>query len=197
MSRQKIQRWKKPLGGVAALTLFAGGVAFALLRSQATLSGNSIETDSANLVISQNDTTYSNSAAGYRFAHIIPGAQPSQTEHFFLRNAGTAALALKVDAPAAPGNPANVDLSKVRIILAPYDMTTHLPGAPQSFSLQSLIDSAADGGSAIDYPALGPNAIEEFDIQAAMDQDAVNGSAATSLSNLNLTFSGAATANTD
>lgn len=162
--------------GLAAVTflLIAGGVAFALLQSQAKLNGNSIETDSASLVISPNDITYSNAATGYKFAHIIPGVQASQTEHIFLRNMSVAPLALKVGVPTAPDNPDGVDLSKVKVILSPYDMSSHTPQTPQSFSLQSLI--SPDGSGAVNYPGgLSPGAIEEFDIQIAMDADAVNG----------------------
>jgi hypothetical protein len=198
MSRPKIQKMKKPLGVSAVLALAVGGVAFALLQSQAKLTGNSISTESANLVISQNDITYTNAAAGYQFAHIIPGSQPSQAEHFFLRNIGSAPLALKVNAVAPPDNPNHVDLGKVKVMLSPYDMVTHQAAAvPQSFTLQSLVDAGTNGGATIDYPALGPNAIEEFDIKVAMDADALSGSAAAQLSNLDLGFMGVATAGTN
>lgn len=200
MTKQKFisSKISKRVGvGTAMAIIVAGGVAFALLQSQAKLTGNSIETDGANLVISPNDSTYSNVATGYKFAHIIPGSQPSQTEHLFLRNIGTARLAIKASAPVAPDNPNHVDLSKVNVILRPYDMTTHQPAAPQSFALQSLIDAGPAGGTSINYPALEPNAIEEFDIQIAMAADAVNGSTPALLSNLDLTFTGVATASTD
>lgn len=189
----KKPRLPKPsVAGLLAVMIMAGGVAFALLQSQAKLTGNTIQTQSAGLVISQNDTNYSTSAAGYGFSGIIPGSQPSQTEHFLLKNTGSAALALKVGVTTPPTNPSGVDLDKVHVILTPYNTTTFMPGTPQSFSLQSLIDSGADG-LAVDYPSpLAAGTKEEFNLQIGMDADAVSGSSA-SLAGVDLTFTGAAT----
>ena len=69
-----------------------------------------------------------------------------------------------------------------------------MPGTPQSFPLQSLIDADAAGGLAVDYPSsLAPGSKEEFNIQVSMDADAVSGSSA-ALSNIDLEFTGAAQA---
>lgn len=177
---------------LAVLLMVAGGVAFALLHSQAKLTGNSIHTDTAALDISQNDTNYGPSTAGYDFSGIIPGSQPSQTEHFLLKNIGSSPLALSLAATSAPSNPSNVDLNKVHVIVTPYSTDTYMPGTPQSFTLQSLIDSDASGGLPVDYPALlSIGQKEEFNIQISMDADAADGSNA-SLSNIDLGFSGTA-----
>jgi hypothetical protein len=182
--------------GVAALMLLVGGVAFALLQSQATLRGNSISTESANLLISQNDSNYGPSTSGYAFTGIIPGTQASQTEHFLLKNTGTAPLALTMSLASAPTSADGVDLSKVHVILTPYSTTTYMPGTPQSFSLQSLLDAGADG-VAVDYPnPLAAGTKEEFNLQIDMDNDAYSGSASVSLSNLDLSFIGTAAAST-
>lgn len=191
----KVRGPRRPSVAVAAaLMVAAGGVAFALLQSQAKLTGNTIQTDSAGLYISQNDTGYSPSVSGYTFAHIIPGSRASQTEHFLLKNTGSAPLALRLSVPSAPGNPGGADLGKVNVVITPYDTGTFMPGTPQSFSLQSLIDADAAGGLSVDYPAaLDPGSKEEFNIQVSMDSDAVSGSGAT-LSNLDLAFTGVAAA---
>lgn len=176
-----------------AMLLLTGGVAFALLQSQATLTGNSIQTQTAGLVISQNDTNYGPTTAGYDFSGIIPGSQASQTEHFMLKNTGSSSLALKLGVADVPDNPSGADLSKVHVILTPYSTDTFLPGTPQDFTLQSLID-AGDAGSAVDYPdSLSAGAKEEFNVQMSMDADAVDGSGA-SLSNLDLALTGTAAA---
>lgn len=178
---------------IAAAAVITGGVAFALLQSQAKLTGNSIQTGTTGLLISQNDSNYNTSTTGYPFAGIIPGVQTSQTEHFFLKNTGSTPLALKLSDTSVPANPANVDLSKVNVIITPYSLTTFMPGTPQSFSLQSLVDADVSGGLDIDYPAaLAPGAKEEFNIQVSMDSDAVSGSGA-SLSNIDLSLTGVAT----
>jgi archaellum component FlaG (FlaF/FlaG flagellin family) len=190
---KKLKAWKPSISTVIAVIIIAGGMAFAFLQSQAKLTGNSIETGTAGLYISQNDTNYSTSTSGYDFAGVIPGSQASQTQHFFLKNTGNAALSLKISDASTPANPNNVDLSKVNVILTPYSTTTFMPGTPQSFSLQSLVDANTSGGLNIDYPAsLSPGTKEEFNIQVAMNADAVNGPGA-ALSNIDLAFTGVAT----
>ncbi len=184
---------RRPIGLLFAAGIMAGGVAFALLQSQADLTGNSIRTDSAGLLISRDGSGYASSASGYDFVHIIPGSRPSQAEHLSLQNTGSAPLALRLGTTADPDNPNGIDLSKVDIILTPYDMATLQPdtGASQSFTLQSLMDVA--GGVPVDSPsALASGSTERFDIQISMDTDAVSGSGA-ALSNLDLQFTGVAT----
>lgn len=189
---KNIKAFRPSIGTVAALLIVAGGVAFALLQSQAKLTGNAIHTASAGLAISQNDTNYGPYTTGYDFSGIIPGSQASQTEHFLLKNTGSAPLKLKVAAAGTLSNPSNIELNKVSVLLTPYNNTTFMPGTPQSFPLQSLIDSDAAGGLSVDYPGtLNPGSKEEFNIQISMDADAAAGSSAT-LSNIDLEFTGEA-----
>lgn len=195
MFRQKIKKLKKPLAGMTAV-LAVGSVAFALLQSQATLTGNSISTGTANLLISQNDTNYGQTTSGYAFTGIIPGSQPSQTEHFMLKNVGDASLSLKLSLASPPSNPDDADLDKVHVILTPYSTTTFMPGTPQTFSLQSLLTAGAPG-VAVDYPdPLSAGSKEEFNVQMDMDGDAVNGHSA-SLSGIDLALTGVAVSNTN
>jgi hypothetical protein len=190
---KKLRLRRPSLLTALAIVLTTGGVAFALLQSRTTLTGNSIQTATTGLLISRNDTNYSNTAAGYAFTGIIPGSRASQTEHFMLKNTGSSPLALKLGVAAAPDNPAGVDLAKVHVILTPYSLDTYMPGTPQDFTLQSLIDSGEDG-LPIDYPSpLAVGTKEEFNVQVDMDADAVDGSGA-SLSQLDLALTGAATA---
>ncbi len=192
---KNIKAWKPSVGTVAALLIVAGGVAFALLQSQAKLTGNSIHTASTGLAISQNDTNYGTSTTGYDFSGIIPGSQASQTEHFLLKNTGSAPLKLKVAVTGAPSNPSSIDLGKVTVIITPYSTATFMPGTPQSFPLQSLIDADAYGGLSVDYPSsLAPGSKEEFNIQVSMDADSVSGSSA-ALSGIDLGFTGVAQVN--
>jgi hypothetical protein len=176
----------------AAAVLAGGGVAFALLMSQAVLTGNSISTESAGLLISQNDSYYGPTTSGYAFTGIIPGSQASQTEHFLLKNVGSAVLALNMSLTSTPTNPDGVDPAKIHIILTPFSMDTYLPGAPQDLTLQSLLDAGA-GGVAVDYPSpLPAGAKEEFNIQVGMDEDAVSGNNGALLSNIDFGFTGTA-----
>lgn len=192
MIRQKFANLKgRSAGLLVALLIVAGGVAFALLQSQAKLTGNSISTQSAGLLISQNDTNYGQTTTGYSFANIIPGSQSSQTEHFMLKNTGTSPLALKISVTSVPANPSNIDLTKVHVILTPYSTVTYMPGTSIDYTLQSLVD-AGSTGAPVDYPSpLAVGTKEEFNIKVAMDADAVNGANA-SLSNIDLGFTGVA-----
>ncbi|HVX48004.1 MAG TPA: hypothetical protein VHA05_01465 [Candidatus Saccharimonadales bacterium] len=193
MIRQKIQKWKKPLTGGAVMALAVGGLAFALLQSHADLTGNSVQTDSAGLLISRDTNIYSTSVNGYAFTHVVPGFKPSEAEPLFVENTGSAPLSLRLSMAKPPTNPDNVDLSKVDVILTPRAAGTNQAGAPESFPVQSLIDSPS--GMPINSPAtLAASDHQRFDIQISMDADAANGSAA-SLSNLDLTFTGVASVN--
>ncbi len=182
---------KPSLSTVLAILLVTGGVAFALLQSRVTLTGNSVTTDTAGLLISANDADYSDASAGFDFSGIIPGSQASQTEHLTLKNTGSVPLAIRLGVSGTPSNPYGVDLSKVHVILTPYDIATYLPATPLDFTLQSLID-AGDAGEAVSYPSVLPVSIKDvYDVQIAMDADAVNGPDA-SLNNIDLTFTGTA-----
>jgi hypothetical protein len=192
---KNIKALRPSAGTVAALLIVAGGMAFALLQSQARLTGNSIHTASAGLVISQNDTNYGPNTTGYDFSGVIPGSQASQTEHLFLKNTGSAPLSFRLASTGIASNPSGADLDKVHVILTPYQTGTSMPGTQQSFSLQSLIDADAAGGLAVDYPSsLAPGSKEEFNIQIAMDADAISGSGA-ALSGIDLGFTGSAQVN--
>jgi hypothetical protein len=178
------------IGVSLAVTVAVGGVTFAALQSQqAKLTGNTIQTAVANLQISSDGVTYSNSQTGFAFANLIPGgpATPATGYTFFLKNAGGTPLALKLAASSAPGNPNGVDLTKVHVILTPAS-----GGQPESFTLQSLLDNAATGGDALTSPAaLFSGNSQQFSIQVVMDSDAVAGSSAI-INNLDLSFTGTA-----
>jgi hypothetical protein len=171
----------------AVAVLTAGGVAFALLMSQVTLTGSSITTGTTGLAISPDDANYSNTYTGFDFANIIPGSQPSQNEHFYLKNTGTMPLAIKLGINNVPDNPSGVDLSKVHVLLIPNTTHTHF-----DFTMQSLIDAGSQGVAIDSANNLPVGAKEEYTMQINMDADAVNGPNA-SLSNIDFVITGAAT----
>jgi hypothetical protein len=188
----RVSRRLKWAGGLVASILMIGGAAFAVLQGQATLSGSSISTATSSLMISDDDTNYSSADHGFAFAGIIPGQRASQTEHFTLKNTGDTSLALHMSAGSQAAFTPDADLSKVNIILTPHNIGG-ATGTSESFSLQSLLDANSSGGEALIAPStLGQNGRQGFDIQVAMDADAVSGSSAT-LSNLDLVFTGVGT----
>jgi hypothetical protein len=63
---------------IAAVLIVVSGVTFAALQSQQDkLTGNIIQTTTADLEISLDDNTYANSEPGFEFDNIIPGGAES------------------------------------------------------------------------------------------------------------------------
>jgi hypothetical protein len=173
---------------VTAMSGLVSGVTFAGLQSQQNkLAGNSIQTATANLLVSTDNTTYSNTQPGYSFSNLIPGgsAVPTNGYPLYLKNAGGAPLSLKVAVSSPPTNQNNADLAKVYLIL------NHVGGGtPQIISLAALIAAANTGGVPITTPsAINPGLMTQYNIQVSMDQDAITGSVA-SIGNLDLSFTG-------
>lgn len=175
---------------IAAIVAILGGIAFAVLQSQQdTLTGNTIETATANLQISTNGTSYSDSHAGFDFNNVVPGgpAVPMNGYALYLKNQGGTPLALRLGIVSVPTNPNHVDLTKVSVLLTP--LTT---GADtQMFTLQSLITGSGNGGVVITGANLPIGVAQQFKLQIAMASDAVSGSVA-SLGNIDFSFSGLA-----
>jgi len=173
---------------VAAVAILVSGVTYAALQSQQTkLTGNTIQTATANLQISQDGTAYAASQGGFAFTNLVPGgpALPVAGYSFFLKNAGGAPLTLKLAVSSTPSNVQSVDLTKVHVILTAIGASL-----TQNFTLQSLIDAAPTGGLAINLPAsMLPSSTQPFAVAVSMDSDAVNGSSA-SISNLDFSFTG-------
>ena len=180
----------RAVGIVAAVMIVVSGVTFATLQSQQVkLTGNTIQTATANLQISPDGIIYSGSQQGFAFSNLVPGGQamPLSGYSLYLKNAGGTPLALKLALSSVPTNTDNVDLTKVHVILTPAD-----GGSVQNFTLQSLVDASSTGGQSILVPGeLMPSASEQYKLQISMESDAVNGPSAT-IGNLDFSFSGVA-----
>ncbi len=180
----------RAVGVIGAVVIVVSGVTFAALQSQQIkLTGNTIETATANLQISADGTTYAPSLAGFDFANLVPGGQPVPQNGYtvFLKNTGATPLALKLAISSTPSNPNGVDTAKVNVIL-----TSLAGGGPQSFSLQSLVAGSATSGVSINTPSiLMPGQAVQYVLQASMAIDAVTGSSAT-VGNIDFAFSGLA-----
>ncbi len=191
MTSQRFKKlMRKPsISTMIAVLIVAGGVAFAVLQSQRnTLTGNSIETKTANLQISVNGTVYSNSHGGFDFSGLMPGgaAIPASGYPVYLKNVGDTTLALKLSVISVPTNLGGADLNKVNILLTPVG-----GGATQSFTLKALMDSDTTPGLAIDGGDLAAGATQQYMLQVSMTADAVGSSGAT-LNNIDLSFTGVA-----
>jgi hypothetical protein len=167
------------LGLVGALVT---GVTFAALQSQqATLTGNNIQSATADLRIGTSASTFDSSRGGFTFKDVVPGgsAMPTDGHTFYLKNYGTAPLALKVVIGSTPTNAANIDLSKVKLQLTRVDNEN-----VQTVSIQSLMTDGLMIGDPI-----APSNVVQYKLRAIMDEDAFTGTGA-ALSGIDLVFSG-------
>jgi hypothetical protein len=170
--------------------MIVSGVTFAALQSQqAVLSGNTIESATADLKISTDGTNYSTTQTGFDFAAVVPGgpAVPAAGYSFYLKNSGTTNSQVKVGVSTTPTNLSSIDLSKVSVVI------TRVPGGTaQTLTLASLISAYASGGTAL-TDSLSANSFSQYKIQVSMAADAFTGSGA-SLGNISFVFTGTALA---
>lgn len=172
---------------VGAVLALIGGITYAALQAQhAKLTGNTIQTATAALQLSQDGTTFASSLPGYTFSDVIPGgpAVPANAPTITLKNVGSAPLMLKFYVATAPNNPDNVDLGKVHIILTPIS-----GAAVQNFTLAQLVQAGINGISLPSPSQLGPGLTAAFKLQVSMEGDATNASSAT-INNLEFSFGG-------
>lgn len=185
----------RALGVLSAVGVLVTGVTFAALQSQqATLTGNTISSASADLRIgttSATSTAFADTHAGFSFKDIIPGgpAMPADGFTFYLKDAGTAPLALKLAIGSVPANTSNMDLSKVSVQLTRVD--NGVSGTPQTVSLQALIDPATK--LSLTDP-LASGTVATYKLRVLMAADAFEGSSAT-IGGIDLVFSGTAVTN--
>lgn len=185
----KLLPYFRAAGIVAAVMVVVSGITYAALQSgQVKLTGNSVQTATANLLVSNDGVNFAASQTGFAFSSIVPGGQASPNDGYqvFLKNAGGTPLALKLAVSSTPTNLDNVDMTKVHIILSPVN-----GGSPQNFTLQQLIAGNASGGIAILSPAqLLPGQITSYKLQVSMESDAMTGPSA-AINNVDFSFSGA------
>ncbi len=175
---------------LSLVAIITTGASFAALQSQtASLTGNIIESTTADLRIGTSQSSFAASRAGFDFKDVVPGgsAVPADGNTFYLKNYGSANLALKVGIGTAPSNLNNVNLGKVFLVFSRVDTN----GAEQTLSLKSLIDGYSSGGVSLNDVIAG-GVIAQYKIRVSMDSDAFSGSGAT-ISGIDLVFSGAGT----
>lgn len=175
---------------VAVLLSLVGGVTFAALQSQTKLTGSTIQTATANLLIGRDSTNLANTQAGFSFTNLVPGGTltPSNGYPVYLKNAGGTPLSIKFAVSGTPSNPNNVDLTKVSVHI---NSTTS--GQTQIFTLQSLIDSNATGGLTMTLVSvLFPDQLQPLTMQVSMARDAFDGQSA-SIGAIDFVITGTAT----
>jgi len=177
---------------VSSVGVLVTGVTFASLQSQqAVLTGNSIQTATAGLLIgtaSATSTAFSSSHSGFSFTNVVPGgpAMPEAGNTFYLKNNGTATLSLKLSVGTTPTNTSSVDLSKVNVNVTRTDTNT-----TQTASLQSLLDGYPASGLTLTDPLAPASTGVQYTISVSMAADAFTGSSA-SIGAIDFVFSGSA-----
>lgn len=176
----------RAVGVVGAVAIIISGVTFATLQSQqAVLTGNTIQSATADLKIGISTSSFSASRAGFTFPEVIPGVAPAANSGSFvyLKNSGSAAMTVKMTIGSTPTNTSNIDLSKVSFLVTRVD-TNKVTTA----SLKELIDGYPSNGVAL-QDKIDSNNAPQYKIQAIMAADAFSGTSAT-LGNIDLVFTG-------
>jgi hypothetical protein len=172
------------LGSVGTITTAA---TFAALQSQqAVLASNTINSATASLSVSTDNTSFSNSKTGFTFSGVVPGGAsvPTGGNPVWLRNSGSANLSLKAAISSTPSNLSNVDLNKVFLHVTRSDNSFD-----QSFSLKSLIDGYATGGVSTG-DTINISATVQYLLRVSMTSDAFSGSSGVTISGVDLVFTG-------
>ncbi len=178
----------RAVGVISAVMLLVTSATFAALQSQqALLTGNTIESATADLRIGTSATSFGATRAGFDFEDIVPGgsSQPADGHVFYLKNYGSAALNLRMSVGSVPTNPSAVDLSKVYVHMTRVDS-----GTVFNSTLQDLTNSYATNGMAVTEP-IAPGAVVQYKLRASMAIDAFSGSGA-SIGAVDFVFSGIA-----
>lgn len=182
----------RAVGVLSVVGILVTGVTFATLQSQqATLTGNSISSASADLRIGTSASTFYESRSGFSFKDIVPGgpAMPVDGYTFYLKNYGSAPLNLKAVIGSIPTNASNADLSKVSLSVVRTDNS--VSNTPQTASLQTLAE--AGGGLALN-DTIAAGSVIQYKLRASMAADAFSGTSIT-ISTIDLVFSGSAASN--
>ncbi|MDB5164492.1 MAG: hypothetical protein JWL89_118 [Candidatus Saccharibacteria bacterium] len=193
---KKLRPVRRTTAVLLACMLIVGGVAFAALISlQNKVTGNTIETATANIQISRDSgTTYASTVNGFDFPNLYPGgpAYPSGNGYFILiKNTGTVPLGLKFGVSSSPTNLSGIDLSKVNVTVVFMGLDGLFTVNPsQTFNLAELVSANTSGGVTLNLPTpLTVGGYQRFGIQVSLAADAVVGSNA-SIGNIDFAFAG-------
>jgi hypothetical protein len=137
----------------------------ALFVSAATLTGNTITTGTAGLLVSnsQNPTTtlYADTRPGFSF-NGVPGG--SDTKFFFLKNNSSSTVSLDIDASAIVTDLTSDIPSSAYITFGALDSTGALMGQSIRVSLATLANEHVSLNTVI-----GPGAVQRYQMELTMD----------------------------
>lgn len=189
---KKVSPLTRALGVFSAVAIIVGGVTYAALQSQATLSDNTISSATATLQVNNTDNggTFGTSDTGFQFTNLLPGAGYGDAQHFDLKNAGTSNLQVTVYATAGTVT-GTLDKNKVHVKFTNQSLST--PGsAVYTLAQLEANYNGLPGVVGTDFlDTSSPGEENTFDVQVKLDDGAVGGSGAAN-SGFNLVFTGTA-----
>jgi len=110
-----INPFLRATGVIGAVAVCVTGITFAALNSQATLTGSTLTSADASLLI-YNGSTFASTATGFNITGLIPGTPGTTgnpgtdgsgtTEHVYFQNAGGTPIAITATVPTLPAAPA-------------------------------------------------------------------------------------------
>lgn len=177
----------RAVGVVSTVGILVSSVTYAALQSQqATLTGNTIQSATADLRIGTSATSFSASRAGFSFTDIAPGgaAMPVDGNIFYLKDYSAVPLNIHMMVAGTLTNVAGTDLSKVVVHITRVDTNV-----TQTATLQSLIDGyATNTGLTLTDPIAGTT-VAQYKLRVSMLAGAFTGTSA-SLGGIDFVFAG-------
>jgi hypothetical protein len=190
---KRINPVTRAIGVFGAVAIVVGGVTYAVMQSQATLTNNTISSATASLQVDNTDDAtngFGTSDVGFQFTNLVPGAGYGDPQNFSLHNAGTSNLQVTVYATA--GTVTGVlDKNKVHVKFTNTSLST--PGSVE-YTLAQLEANfnGLPGVVGTDFlDTSTPGETNEFEVQVKLDEGATGASGASN-SGFNLVFTGTA-----
>lgn len=191
----------RAIGVFSAVAVVVGGVTFAALQSQATLTNNTIASANAELQV-KTGGAFAAQDTGFEFTGVVPGgsAVPALGNAFQLRNNGEVDLKISASIPTAPTF--TVDTAGGEVDLTKVDLVLECIAGAQTFSVTSDLEALVAAHTPTPPAIAGvpleagflPFASTENEANCTakvqMDADAITGGSSASSGNFNLVFTG-------
>jgi hypothetical protein len=191
LSIRNINPMVRAIATMGAIAALVGGVTFAQLTSNTVaLTSNSIDSATATLQISNDNSTYSNSATGFTFSGVVPGGAASPNQTFYLKNTGSTDLTLSSSITALPTWSGTVNNSLVRLNVT---CTSLIAGGPTIALLNPGNDTMTlynTGDTFTNSGVIKSGDVDQCTINVSMDSGAFTGSGVTQTNTFDLDMSG-------
>lgn len=180
----------RAIGIISAVAVLVGGVTFAALTSQATLTNSSISSATANLLLWDGDT-FESTAPGFTVTGLVPGT--GVTNAFYFKNSGGVPLNITANVPALPGSAGFSDWHNLLVTISSTN-----PGCVGPATVNTNMYDLNAGQVSLPCPPLtagaqGSNVVLATEGNYTMKFDIVPGSitgSVVTVDNFNMVFTG-------